>query len=461
MSGAAANSPQGAVQGDGQAARPGALAPLRTLTSDAIENQLMLMWRQAASAVRESGATAVARASVMTLVAFAQNQALGTLVNEVAAGLLEHVAARAIVLVPQPPEPGSPPIEVSLSIKDRDAENNPCHGEEILIRAHDDAVWHLAGAVLPLVLSGLPAFLWWCGEPPWHSELLEALVDGCDRLIVDTSAVDHVEQSLVSLADLVSRKKTSCAVTDLNWRRQTPWHELLAQFFDPPAMRSYLYGIDHVTIEYAAGAEGAPTNLAPAYLLTGWLASRLGWAPHGSIHLHGRDPNRESTLVNQQGRTITVEMNPRYEVPLKPWIEILPGWEQRQSQAGETRAANGSHSYEHAGANGSGHPNAHLTAVGPGTLMSVHLHATVSERGKSKVGTFTVAREADLETASLLCRADCAMPSQSVHLPALGELDYLVEQLHVLDHDVIYEQALTMAMRLIKPVHSGGRRSGI
>jgi hypothetical protein len=85
--------------------------------------------------------------------------------------------------------------------------------------------------------------------------------------------------------------------------------------------------------------------------------------------------------------------------------------------------------------------------------MSVHVHASLGR----KAGSFAVAREADLETASLLSQTDIAMPSQSSHLPTLGETQYLIDQLRMLVHDSIYEEALAAAARLISP---SGRRGG-
>lgn len=422
--------------------------PLRTLTSEAIESELMTMWRQAATVGLASGNPVLAHNSVMTLVAYTPDTEHGQRVGEVVGALIGQVAARAIVLVPVPAQPGSPPVEVSLRIQDRDAQNKPAHGEEILIQAHDDAVWHLPGAVLPLVLSGLPAFLWWTGEPPWHTELFDALVDGCDRLIVDSSEVAHAERTLVRLAELVSRKKSSCAVTDLNWCRQLPWRELVAQFFDAPNVRPYLVGIDRVSIEYAAGEEGSPTNPAQAYLFAGWLASRLGWVPRGSIPVDGMEADREYTLTNAQNRLIRVELSPRYGVPIQPWIDIVPLVQQAQPHL----AANGSAgSAGENGARGASAAPAHLAAIGPGALMLVHLHANL-RAGGGKTGIFAVARETDLATASSLCQAaDSAMPSQSSHLPTLGETQSLLDQLQMLGHDTIYEEALAAAARLIAP----------
>ncbi len=49
-----------------------------------------------------------------------------------------------------------------------------------------------------------------------------------------------------------------------------------------------------------------------------------------------------------------------------------------------------------------------------------------------------------------------AMPSQIVHLPSIGEAALLAEQLQVLGHDEVYEDALSLAAMLLGP---GGRRS--
>jgi len=446
MSSAAPSGPQGPAM------------PLRTLTSEAIESELMAMWRQAATVGLASGNPVLAHNSVMTLVAYTPDSAHGQRVGEVVGAIIGQVAARAIVLVPVLTQPGTPPVEVALRIQERDTQNQPAHGEEILIQAHDDAVWHLPGAVLPLVLSGLPAFLWWTGEPPWHKELFDALVDGCDRLIVDSSEVTHVERTLVRLAELVSRKKSSCAVTDLNWSRQLPWRELVAQFFDAPNVRAYLSGIDHVSIEYAAGEEGSPTNPAQAYLFGGWLASRLGWAPRGGISVDGMEADREYTLTNAQNRLIRVELRPRFGVPIRPWIDIVPLVQRVQPHPAGNGSARSAGLAGENGARAASAAPAQLPAIGPGALMSVHLHATL-RAGGGKTGIFAVAREADLATASSLCQAeDCAMPSQTAHLPTLGETQYLLDQLQMLGHDTIYEEALAAAARLIAPsARRGGR----
>jgi len=402
-------------------------APLRHVTSDAIEEQLSRMWREGTEAALAAGSPVLARNSLLTLVVYAPGDERGRSVLREVRRITAQMPVRAIALVPGPAAPGSAPLDVSLSITQRDASGNPAHGEEILLLAYDDVVRHLPGAVLPLILSGLPSFLWWAGEPPWRTELLEALVDGCDRLIVDASEAAQAERALTGLADLMRRKKSSCAISDLNWARQAPWRELVAQFFDDPGIAPYLFGIDRVTVEYAAGAEGGPLNPAQAYLFVGWLASRLGWQAHGTFHGHGIDSARQHLLTSGQGRNITLELNARYGVAILPWLEIQAPADAPQAEPPR--------------------------AVGPGALMSIHMHSTVG----GKTATFAVAREADLYHASTLCRAECAPPSQTVDLTMRGETQTLIEQLQILGHDGVYEDALALAARLIGP---DGRRDG-
>src|SRR5262249_14699285 len=153
------------------------------------------------------------------------------------------------------------------------------------------------------IVSVLPSFLWWTGEPPWGSELLESLVDGCDRLIVDTSEMTHIERSFAALDDLHRRKGTRCALSDTSWTAQGPWREIVAQFFDSPEVRPYLAGIERLTIEYAAGDEDAPPNNSQAYLFAGWLASRMGWRTQQTPS-SGLPSSREHTLRDSPGHLI-------------------------------------------------------------------------------------------------------------------------------------------------------------
>lgn len=402
------------------------LAGRRKVAVDQIESALNDIWRETNVNTLTGGGVALTRNAVMTLVVYTQNE------DEAARALksIESMSAThpsRCILVTTLAANESAPLEAFVSTQVRTEGGASSYGEQIVLEAPDGSARHMPGAVLPLILSGLPSFLWWTGEPPWRTEQFEAMVDGCDRVIVDTSEMIHGEDGLVALDDVDRRKISNCAFSDFNWTRQQPWRELVAGFFDGDLLRPYLDGIDRLTIEYAAGAENTPPNPAAAYLFVGWLASRLNWQSQRGVHGSGMDEERQHTLYSGSGQPITVEVTARYGVPIKSWHEIVPENASIDASASGVR------------------PPAGPACVGPGALMSVHLHA----RANGKVGTFAVARERDMRHASTLCHVpEQVLPSQTVHLPSLGESALLMEQLQQLTHNPIYESALTAAAHL-------------
>jgi glucose-6-phosphate dehydrogenase assembly protein OpcA len=114
-----------------------------------------------------------------------------------------------------------------------------------------------ASIVEPLLVSDLPVFLRWRGEPPWGAQELEQLVDVTDRLIVDSIEWDEVPGPYSRLAELFPR----CAASDIAWARTSRWRSHLATLW--PAIG------DVRTV-------GVHGTAAQAWLLCGWLRSRLG-----------------------------------------------------------------------------------------------------------------------------------------------------------------------------------------
>jgi Glucose-6-phosphate dehydrogenase subunit len=114
-----------------------------------------------------------------------------------------------------------------------------------------------ASIVEPLLISDLPVFVRWRGEPPWGAAELEQLIEVTDRLIVDSTEWDDVPDSYPRLAALFSR----CAASDIAWARTSRWREHLASLWP---------GIADVRSVRVRG------TAAQAWLLCGWLSSRLG-----------------------------------------------------------------------------------------------------------------------------------------------------------------------------------------
>ena len=114
-----------------------------------------------------------------------------------------------------------------------------------------------ASIVEPLLISDLPVFLRWRGEPPWGAPELEQLVGVTDRLIVDSTEWEDVPDPYARLTELFPR----CAASDIAWARTSRWRSHLATLW--PAIA------DVRTVRVHGTA-------AQAWLLCGWLRARLG-----------------------------------------------------------------------------------------------------------------------------------------------------------------------------------------
>jgi hypothetical protein len=114
-----------------------------------------------------------------------------------------------------------------------------------------------ASIVEPLLISDLPVFLRWRGEPPWDAPELEELVAVTDRLIVDSTEWEDLPGPYRRLAELFPR----CAASDIAWARTSRWRSHLATLWP---------GIADVGTVRVRG------TTAQAWLLCGWLRARLG-----------------------------------------------------------------------------------------------------------------------------------------------------------------------------------------
>ena len=395
-------------------------ADMHQVEPDAIERELDNAWREENASALAAGGRAGTRSSVLTLVVYATDEASAERTLRTIETLTTQHPSRSIIVAPTAANPSGRPLEAYIKTHAMTTGGVSSYGEEIVLCATTSASQHLAGSILPLIVSGLPSFLWWEGVPPWHTGIFEATLDGFDRVLVDTAYMPQAEQNLTALEDLVRRKKSSVAISDFNFTRFNPWRELVAQFFDPPELRAYLPGVDRVTIEYAAGVEDSAANSAQAYLFAGWLASRLGWRPLGGAGERVVDGQREHTLVDGAGHKITLEMNARYGVALGSWLDVVT--------AGD-------------------HPEMR-PLVAPGALMSVYIRA----QKDGATASFTAAREADLRHASTHCQTpQGTIPSQTVHLPTLGELASLGDELMQLGHDALFEDALATIVPSLDP----------
>jgi Glucose-6-phosphate dehydrogenase subunit len=114
-----------------------------------------------------------------------------------------------------------------------------------------------ASIVEPLLISDLPVFLRWRGEPPWDAPELDQLVAVTDRLIVDSTEWENLPDPYRRLGELFPHT----AASDIAWARTSRWRSHLATLWP---------GIADVRNVRVRG------TAAQAWLLCGWLRSKLG-----------------------------------------------------------------------------------------------------------------------------------------------------------------------------------------
>jgi glucose-6-phosphate dehydrogenase assembly protein OpcA len=214
------------------------------------------------------------RNCVMTLVAVASSSADERRAQRASMAIAAHHPSLAIVVCDEP-KVRSGRIDASITTHTLNPSSpNAAHCEVVSLHVSGAAGEHLAALVDPLLLSGVPTYLWWLDTPPFgRKELVDALRI-CDALVVDSARFDRPYHSFLGLADLALSSDRRLGVADLQWARLVPWCETIAQFFEPKERRAFMAGIAELGIDYVGDGRG---NRIAAALLIGWFASALGW----------------------------------------------------------------------------------------------------------------------------------------------------------------------------------------
>jgi hypothetical protein len=196
------------------------------------------------------------RTSVMTHIAWVPEQwrerALAAL-----EGMGERHPSRTILLYPDA-DSGLDRIDATAALESYEVPGSDRRvvSEVVELQLHGTRAKAPASVVQPLVISDLPVFLRWRGEPPWGAQELDQLLGVTDRLIVDSTEWDDLPYAYGHLAELFARAATS----DIAWARTSRWRSLLASLWP---------GIADVRTIRVHG------TAAQAWLLVGWLRSRL------------------------------------------------------------------------------------------------------------------------------------------------------------------------------------------
>jgi glucose-6-phosphate dehydrogenase assembly protein OpcA len=173
-------------------------------------------------------------------------------------GMAERHPSRTILLYPEPAAPDNR-IDARAEVERWEVPDTDrgLVTEVVELTLRGARATAPASIVAPLLISDLPVFLRWRGEPPWDAPELEQLVGVADRLIVDSTEWDDVPEPYRRLTELFPR----CAASDIAWARTSRWRSHLATMW--PAIAD----VRAVRVRGTA---------AQAWLLCGWLRSRLG-----------------------------------------------------------------------------------------------------------------------------------------------------------------------------------------
>ena len=209
------------------------------------------------AATATEGSPPSMRTSVMTHLAWVPDEWLDR-ARAALAGMGDRHPSRTILLVPEP-DAGEDRIDAAVTLEQwaiPGVERSVC-SEVVELHLLGRRAKAPASIVEPLLVSDLPVFLRWRGEPPWGLQELQQLVGIVDRLVVDSTEWDDLPYPYRHLAELFQLT----AVSDIAWARTSRWRALLASLWP---------GVADVRTIRVEGTH------AQGLLLLGWLRSRLG-----------------------------------------------------------------------------------------------------------------------------------------------------------------------------------------
>lgn len=300
----------------------------------AVERELATMHREM---LRTNGMeTGPARLSVLTLVAACVDRRSLELADRTVDAIAEHHPMRVITVLAQPDSPAA--IEADLDLRCAVAGGGQVCAERVHLSVGGDPAFHLASIVTPLLVPDTPVYLWLVGAPPVQQALSSDAVAICERLLLDSGAYGDAPTTLAQLATELNESSDSIDVADLAWLRMHDWRALLASCFDGEIAGLQRH-LDSVSVE-SCGASPS----AQAWLLVGWLGSRLGWeSPPSpditarataavdehditSVVLHATHAGREATITCHRERdTISAVIAVRDGPTLRRAVPFRPG----------------------------------------------------------------------------------------------------------------------------------------
>lgn len=385
-------------------------APVPVLL-DHVEEQFHGLWRNVAETAQSKlGDQAVMMAQVLNLIVRAESyDAANDYTADIDQITGRHPGRAIMTIIDPTDEQMALQAWVSIHCQLPPTGGRQVCCEQVTVAGGGDAAKQMPAAIIPLLLSELPVFLWWPRGTPFDDNLFKQLADSLNRLIVDSATFENPEGALSRMAERLRSSWPHLSYTDMNWGRLTRWRELVAQFFDSAALRPYLDRITDVTIDVALSKAGTSVNRAQGLLAAGWLASRLGWHPVDPVYqlvsAEGDRPSSTRLSLKSGKRSVTVLVN------AGPW-----------------------------------------TCDVPGDIQSIKLEVAGSDGTGEAEATFRVSLDQEHgEQATTSIDIKGTTPTvRNIQLESLTRAELLDNELEVFSHDKVYEEALDIAGAFIR-----------
>jgi glucose-6-phosphate dehydrogenase assembly protein OpcA len=302
--------------------------PFKPVDPGAIEKELQALWRSRAEVSQRAAPNGrpQGRSILQTLLAYAPDPATAAKAQSVISAISPHQPGRMILLAVQPEGQNQLDFQagVRLHCAAPDIGRDPVCCEQIVLTAGGvEAARRLPGAVLPLLVTDVPSFLYWVKGNPFRSPILKDLEPAIDRLIVDSFTFAAPDLDLADVANAIDDPHFKAIISDLSWARLAAWRYYTAQIFDPANLRPYLKRVRRARLKYYGGTP------VLAWIFGGWLASRLGWKcverdPQGAHYFDGQVLEYEKLPAPEPGQagyfagvTMTADDGATFEVARK------------------------------------------------------------------------------------------------------------------------------------------------
>jgi glucose-6-phosphate dehydrogenase assembly protein OpcA len=291
--------------------------------------------------------------SVMNLVACAPSLDAASEIEQVTDGLRDHHPSRAVIVIPAD---GGDRIDARVEVMSHTDRPSglTLQVEQIVLTLRGAVAAHAGSAVIPLLRSELPTFLWWPAAPEPASTTFAELARIADRLVTETGRELRGTAALERMAGIA--ESSSAPVTDLAWAVITPWRQLVVMSLRGESLLALRVATANATITCRRGA--APLE---ALLLGGWLVDVLG--EHLQVRFDEADGDRDILAVElSTGRDCLLEIA-RGGSPETVTVQTalggprslpLPPPERRELLAGELELRGRDPAFEHALARASG-----------------------------------------------------------------------------------------------------------